>query len=83
MGNWEYIENPCIGDDNELTFHSQSTSILPVEGKKDAFIFMADRWTPDNAIDGRYIWLPIQFKENGIPYLEWMDEWSLGFFDGK
>ncbi len=80
MGNWEYIENLCIGDGKELTFHSQSTYILPVEGKKDAFVFMADRWTPDNAIDGRYIWLPIQFKENGIPFLEWMDEWSLYFF---
>jgi len=81
MGNWEYIENPCVGEDKDLTFHSQSTYILPVEGKKDAFIFMADRWTPANAIDGRYIWLPIQFKENGLPYLEWMDEWSLDFFD--
>jgi len=83
MGNWEFIENPCVGDDKELTFHSQSTYILPVEGKKDAFIFMADRWTPDNAIDGRYIWLPVQFNEKGIPYLEWKDEWSLDFFDGK
>ncbi len=81
MGNWEYIENPCVGEDKDLTFHSQSTFILPVTGKTDAFIFMADRWTPQNAIDGRYIWLPIQFKENGIPYLEWMDEWSLDFFD--
>lgn len=81
MGNWEYVENPCVGDDKELTFHSQSTFILPVEGKKDAFIFMADRWVPENAIDGRYIWLPIQFKENGAPFLEWMNEWDLGFFD--
>ena len=81
MGNWEYINNPCIGNDKDLTFHSQSTFILPVQGKKDGFIFMADRWTPDNAIDGRYIWLPIQFNNDGIPYLEWMDEWSLDFFD--
>lgn len=80
MGNWEYINNPCIGDDKDMTFHSQSTYILPVQGKKDAFIFMADRWTPENAIDGRYVWLPIQFNENGIPFLEWMDEWSLDFF---
>jgi hypothetical protein len=56
---------------------------LPVEGKKDAFIFMGDRWTPDNAIDGRYIWLPVQFNENGIPFLEWMDQWDLSFYDGK
>ncbi len=81
MGSWEYINNPCIGSDKDLTFHSQSTYILAVQGKKDAYIFMADRWTPENAIDGRYIWLPIQFNENGIPYLEWMDEWSLDFFD--
>jgi beta-xylosidase len=81
MGNWEYIENPCYGDDKELTFHSQSTYILPVEGKKNAFIFMADRWKPENAIDGRYIWLPVKFNENGIPYLEWMDEWDPGIFN--
>jgi beta-xylosidase len=83
MGNWEYIENPCVGDDKELTFHSQSTFILPVEGKKDAFIFMADRWNPDNAIDGRYVWLPIQFNEKGNPYLEWLNEWELSVFDKK
>jgi hypothetical protein len=77
MGNWEYIKNPCRGDGAEITFDSQSTFILPVQGKKDAFIFMADRWKPDNAIDGRYIWLPLQFDGEGLPYLEWMDEWSL------
>lgn len=79
-GNWEYIENPCVGDGKNLTFHSQSTYILPVEGKKDAFIFMADRWTPDNAIDGRYIWLPVKFKDNGNPYLEWIEEWNFDIF---
>lgn len=81
MGKWEYVNNPCIGEDKDLTFHSQSTFILPVPGKKDAFIFMADRWTPKNAIDGRYVWLPIQFNDDGLPYLEWMDEWSLDFFN--
>jgi len=77
MGNWEYIKNPCRGEGAEITFDSQSTFILPVQGKKDTFIFMADRWKPDNAIDGRYIWLPLQFDQEGLPYLEWMDEWSL------
>jgi hypothetical protein len=81
LGNWEYVKNPCVGDDMDVTFYSQSTYALPVPGYKNAFIFMADRWTPENAIDGRYIWLPIQFDENGTPYLEWMDEWSLDFFE--
>ena len=44
-----------------------------------AFIFMADRWRPANAIDGRYIWLPIQFK-NGQPVIEWQDRWDLSVF---
>jgi hypothetical protein len=83
MGSWEYIENPCVGEDKEPTFHAQSTYILPVAGKKKAFIFMSDRWNPDNAIDGRYIWLPVQFNEKGNPYLEWLDEWDLSIFDKK
>ena len=81
MGDWSYVKNPCIGEDADLTFHSQSTFVLPVQGKENAFIFMADRWRPENAIDGRYIWLPVQFDKKGIPYLKWMDEWDLSVFN--
>lgn len=80
MGNWQLYPNPCVGADADLTFNSQSTFILPVAGKNDAFIFMADRWNPKHPIDGRYVWLPIQF-ENGLPVLKWIDEWTLDFFD--
>lgn len=79
-GDWKYVSNPCRGEDAEITFDSQSTYILPVQGKKDAWIFMADRWRPENAIDGRYVWLPIKFDDKGLPFLEWMDEWSLDIF---
>ncbi|GHU69299.1 hypothetical protein FACS189413_07960 [Bacteroidia bacterium] len=79
MGEWIEHPNPCTGNDAHLTFHSQSTYILPVQGKKDAFIFMADRWTPKNPMDGRYIWLPIQF-ENGLPILKWRDQWDMSVF---
>jgi beta-glucanase (GH16 family) len=81
-GPWREHPNPCIGDDANLTFHSQSTYILPVQGKKDAFIFMADRWTPKNPIDGRYVWLPVRF-ENGLPILQWHEKWDLNIFDNK
>ncbi len=79
-GPWTELGNPCVGEGKETTFGSQSTYIIPIEGKKDAFIFMADRWNPENAIDGRYVWLPVQFDENGWPFLEWIDEWGLSFF---
>lgn len=64
------------GEKAELTFDSQSTYILPVEGKRDTWIFMADRWRPKNPIDARYIWLPIVF-EDGKPVLKWADEWKM------
>lgn len=78
-GNWRYMGNPCKGKDSEITYGGQSTYVLPVAGKKDAFIFMADKWQPRNPIDGRYLWLPVQFDKDAI-FIEWKDEWDLGFF---
>lgn len=78
-GPWESIGNPCIGKDSELTFHSQSTYIFPVQGKKDQFIFMADRWKPDNPIDGTYVWLPVIIRDEK-PVLKWFDKWNLNVF---
>lgn len=75
-GPWTELGNPCVGEGADLTFQSQSTYILPVGGKKDQFIYMGDRWTPNNAIDGRYIWLPIKFEGDKFT-IEWKDSWTL------
>jgi len=74
-GEWKELGNPCIGNDAELTFNSQSTYILPVQGS-DKFIYMGDRWTPKDAIDGRYIWLPIDFEGERF-IIQWKDNWEL------
>jgi hypothetical protein len=79
-GPWEEMGNPCIGDGAEITFDSQGTFVLPLEGKKDAFIFVADRWNPENPIDARYVWLPVQFEGNR-PILRWKKEWDLRVSD--
>lgn len=83
-GPWEELGNPCIGHGAQIanTFESQSTYILPVAGRADAFIFMADRWRPQNAIDGRYVWLPIVFRHE-VPMIAWHATWDLSVFDGK
>ena len=80
-GPWEELGNPCRGSGAELanTFESQPTFILPVAGRENAYIFMADRWRPHNAIDGRYVWLPIEFK-HGVPMVRWLDRWDLAAF---
>lgn len=75
-GPWTKHPNPCVGPKANLTFGGQSTYILPVQGKNDSFIFMADIWRPRNPIDARYIWLPIQYRADGTPFVEWMDTWK-------
>lgn len=79
-GPWESLGNPCVGKDADLTFHSQGTYIFPVQGKKDQFVFMADRWKPSNPIDGSYVWLPIEMID-GKPILKWYDQWNLEVFN--
>ena len=76
-GPWTQHPNPCVGEKAELTFGGQSTFILPVQGRSDLFIFMADIWRPKNPIDARYIWLPIDFDRDGKPVLNWRNEWDL------
>ena len=76
MGPWEKLGNPAQGKYADKTFFSQSTFILSVQGKEDSFIFMADRWKPENHIDGRYIWLPIEW-ENDKPVIRWKENWTL------
>jgi hypothetical protein len=77
FGPWRVLGNPCSGPQAEITFGAQSTHVLQVPDRPDTFIFMADQWNPSNAIDGRYLWLPIDF-ENERPLIRWTDRWRLG-----
>lgn len=76
MGPWTKFPNPCVGEGSEKTFGGQGTFVLPLAGKKDAFIFMADIWRPEHPSDSRYLWLPIRFDQ-GIPVVEWREHWNL------
>ena len=44
MGPWKQHPNPCVGTDAAITFGGQSTYIIKVENRKDAYIFMGDIW---------------------------------------
>lgn len=39
------------------TYHSQTSFVLQV---RDMFIYMGDRWDPDNLMRSSYIWLPLK-----------------------
>jgi hypothetical protein len=79
-GPWTPLGNPCRGEGADLTFGAQSTFVLPVEGKKNALIFIADRWRPRNAMDGRYVWLPVTLTSDGFE-IHWTPAWDLSIFD--
>jgi beta-galactosidase len=64
LGQWVQQGNPCVGADSATTFHSQSSYILPVDGKPGSYLFMADRWNKLDLERSGYCWLPLRV-ENG------------------
>jgi hypothetical protein len=76
LGNWTELYNPCKGPQSDSTYISQSTHVLPIEGRPDEFVFMADRWNKTNLEDSRYVWLPLIFKGD-TARIEWKDAWKL------
>ena len=74
-GPWKQHPNPCRGQNSEKTFGGQSTFVL--ELPENRFIFMADVWKPKSLMYSGHIWLPIQFDEQGVPFIEWTDEVNL------
>jgi hypothetical protein len=87
-GPYTRIGNPCQGvnPDNKLgpekTFGGQSTYVLPLAGQPDCLIAMFDIWKPNDAIDGRYVWLPVQFQDEK-PIIRWIKPWDLSVFGIK
>lgn len=80
LGPWQTFENPCTGPDAETTFGSQSTFVLPVPGGSGNFIFMADRWNPQDLADSRYVWLPFNVQTNNTFTIGWRDHWDFSVF---
>jgi beta-xylosidase len=87
MGPWIELDNPCRGinpadgSGPEKTFGGQSTFVFPVAGQGGRFVAMFDLWRPDDAIDGRYVWLPVTFEDRS-PRIVWRDTWDVSALVG-
>ncbi|MCU9612633.1 glycoside hydrolase family 43 protein [Caldibacillus lycopersici] len=77
LGDYQTIGDPCVGDDDKTTFHSQSTFVLPIDKKNGKFIYIGDRWTPDELGKSLHIWLPLEIDDNYNVTIRWQDEWEL------
>ncbi|MCM1236420.1 MAG: family 43 glycosylhydrolase [Ruminococcus flavefaciens] len=47
-GPYKVLGNPHPHDDSRTSYHSQISSVFKVEGRKDLYIAVADRWVPDH-----------------------------------
>jgi len=87
-GPWEELDNPVTGVSSwnglgpELTFGGQSTYLIKIEGKKDAYVAVFDVWNPQEEGEeyGYYLFLPVKFTDHGFT-IPWMDAWDLSYFD--
>lgn len=61
-GPWTELGNPCVGKGMNQTFGGQSTFALSLPNGDVMIMF--DLWRPQNAIDGRYMWLKVIWEQD-------------------
>lgn len=78
-GPWTALTN--LG--NNTAFDSQSTYLIPIQGRsKTTFIFAADRWQDPDLKGSKYIWLPLRVSGSTLA-LDWVPDWQLNLTQGS
>lgn len=78
MGPWRVVGNPCTGPNADKTFYAQSTYVQPIQGQKNAYVALFDRWKKKDLQDSRYVWLPVVIATDGSITIPWKEEWTPG-----
>lgn len=67
-----------------LTWNSQTTFVLPIEGSKETtYMFMGDRWSfPKQASAATYVWQPLQVKDTSISIPDYKEAWKINTSTG-
>ena len=68
----------------KLTWNSQTTFVLPIEGSKDTtFMFMGDRWSfPRQATAATYVWQPLTIEGTSLSIPEYQEAWQINTSTG-
>lgn len=80
LGQWIPNGNFAVDQRKQITYGSQSCYVFKIPGKKNAYMYMGDRWNPNDVGNSRYVWLPISMR-SGYPTVQWYDEWDLTVYD--
>jgi beta-xylosidase len=79
-GPWSELTN--IGD--ATTYRSQSTYILPINGKKEtSYLYVGDRWDGKHYFNSKYIFLPLVFKNDITMEMPWKDSCNVNIATGS
>ena len=80
-GPWQAKGRIAQGDHSLNTFQTQTTDVVPVAGRKGAFIWIGDSIRNNAQSTSRTVWLPVTIKDKGEMEIRWRDGWDLSLFD--
>jgi hypothetical protein len=81
-GPWQ--SQGLIAPEGTLTWNSQSTFVLPIQGTKDTtYMFMGDRWSfPKQASSATYVWQPLVISGTSLSIPDYKDAWKIKTITG-
>lgn len=74
-----WIKRGLFAPEGTLTWNSQTTFVLPVQGSKETtFMFMGDRWSfPKQASAATYVWQPLVVEGHSISLPIFREAWQV------
>jgi hypothetical protein len=79
-----WMSRGLIAPQGTLTWNSQSTFVLPIEGTKDTtYLFMGDRWSfPKQASSATYVWQPLLISGTFVSMPTYQEAWQINTATG-
>lgn len=79
-----WISRGLIAPEGSLTWNSQSTFVLPIEGTKETtYMFMGDRWSfPKQASSATYVWQPLIISGTSLSMPAYQEAWQINIGTG-
>jgi hypothetical protein len=79
-----WVRQRSIAPEGALTWNSQVSFVLPVEGSRDTtFMFMGDRWSyPRQASAATYVWQPLKVDGDNLSMPAYRDAWRIDMATG-
>lgn len=79
-GPWQAQGKIAQGEHSENTFLTQTMDVVPLAGRKGAFLWIGDSVRNNLHPNTRAAWLPVTIQDKGKMEIRWQDAWDLSVF---